>query len=223
MRVGENVRLGDKCEALLLVAFAAEFEGVAEAAVDAFTGVDARLRRHFVRRAFLEDAAETAVEVFGVLADDDEVDVFGLLAGERRFDAGIQANRAKVNVLIEREAEGEEQAALHDAGRYVRVADGAKVDGVELFEGGDAVGGERFAGAEVAFAAPVERFVLEAEAELLRGGVEDFASFGDDFGPGAVAGEKRDLVSFHRLVPAERGIVWRELRVVSCELRGRNA
>ena len=73
----DHVRLGDERELLALgvVALLAELEGVADAAFAAAAGVEGRLRGDFVRRAFVHEALDAAVEVFGVLADDDEVDV----------------------------------------------------------------------------------------------------------------------------------------------------
>ena len=75
----DDVRLGDERELLAfgVVAFFAELEGVADAALAAAAGVEGGLRGDFVRGAFVQEALDAAVEVFGVFADDDEVDVFG--------------------------------------------------------------------------------------------------------------------------------------------------
>ena len=117
--------------AFRVVPLASVLEGPADAPLAAFAGVDGRLRGDFVGRALLEEAADAAVEVFGVLADDDEVDVLGALAGQRRLDAGIELDRAQVDVLIELETQFQQQALFQDARRDVGMPDRAEKDGVE--------------------------------------------------------------------------------------------
>ena len=133
-----------------------QLERIADAALAALAGVDGRLGGDFVRRALVHEAAGAAVQVFGVLADDDEVDVLGPLSLQRRLDAGKQLDGPQVDVLVEAEAQVEQQLAFEDAGRDVGMADGAEQDGVELAKLVEAVGRQGLAGLEVAVAAPVE-------------------------------------------------------------------
>ena len=53
--------------------------------------------------------------------------------------------------------------------------------------------GQRFAGLEVAVAAPVEIGELELDVFELGDGLENLHAFGGDFGPGAVAADDGDL------------------------------
>ncbi len=131
--VGQHVGLGDEREHLLgVVAAARELEGPADAALAALAGVDGRLAGDFVGRVLLQEAADAAIQVFGVLADDDEVDVCRALVAERRLDAGKQLHRPQVDVLIELKSQLEQQAFFEDARRHVGMADRAQIDGVEL-------------------------------------------------------------------------------------------
>ena len=66
-------------------------------------------------------------------------------------------------------------------------------DGVELAELVEAVGGQRFAGFEVAVAAPIEVRELELEVFQLGDGLQDFDAFGGDFRAGAVAADDGDF------------------------------
>ena len=83
--VGQHVRLGDEREHLALgvVPLARELERPADAPLAALAGVDGRLRGDFVGRVLLQQAADAGIHVFGVLADDDEVDVLRALADQR--------------------------------------------------------------------------------------------------------------------------------------------
>ena len=108
----------------------------------------ADLRGDFVGRVLLQEAADAAVQVFGVLADDDEVDVLRSLAGQRGFDAGEQLHRAQIDVLIELEPQLQQQAFFEDAGRHVGMADRAEEHGVEL---------SQFVGAALGSVSPVRR------------------------------------------------------------------
>ena len=50
----------------------------------------------------------------------------------------------------------QQQALFEDAGRHVGMADGAEKYGVELSQFVDAALGQRFAGSQIALAAPIE-------------------------------------------------------------------
>ena len=106
----------------------------------------------------------------------------GPLSCERRLDAGEQLHRAQVDVLVEPKRRSS-SSFFEDAGGDVGMADGAEEDRVELAELVEAVGGERFAGFEVAVAAPVEIGEFELEVLELGDGLENFDAFGGTSGP----------------------------------------
>ena len=173
-----------------------EVEGVADGALGAEARGAGDLRGDLLRRALVLEAAHAGVEALGVLADDDEVDVLRPLVLEGAVDVGVELDRAQVDVLVELEAQAEEDALLQDAGRDVGVADGAEEDGVELAQLVDGAVGERFAGAQVAFAAEVVGGRLVGEAGRVGGGLQDLEAFADDFGACAVAGDYCYSVQF---------------------------
>ena len=182
---------------LLRVALADEVEGVAQAALDLEARVDHLLRGDFVRGAGHDVAAAAGVGAAGVFADDDVVDVLGALVPERRLDAGVELHGAEVDVLVEGEAQLEQEALLEDAGLDAGVADGAEEEGVVLLEGGDLGVVDDLAGLEVAFAAEVVVLELEAESVELGGRLEDLDAFANHFGAGAVAADDADVVLLH--------------------------
>jgi len=190
----EHIGLGDERERLLgAVPLPRVVEGPADAPLAALPRVDRLLHGHLVGRALLEIAADAAVEVFGVFADDDEVDVLRAAAGQRRLHARQQLHRPKVDVLVELEPQLEEQALLQDARRHARVTDRAEEHGVLGAKQVEATFGHDLAGLEVAIAAPVEHLHVVGEAVELRHGVEDLERLGSDFGAGAVTGDRGDL------------------------------
>ena len=77
-------------------------------------------------------AAGTAVQAFGAFTHDHEVDVTRV--GERRRDTLVQLGRTQVHVLVQVEAELEQQAAFQNARLDARIADGAQQDGVGLLD-----------------------------------------------------------------------------------------
>ena len=130
---------------------------------------------------------DAAVQPLGVLAHDDEVDVLRALVLERAVDARVELHRPQVDVLVELEAQPQQDALLEDARRDVRVPDGAEVDGVEpaqLLEDGV---GQDLAGPHVALAAEVE--LREVELDAGPAPSSTFSPSRDDLGAGAVAGE----------------------------------
>ena len=72
----------------------------------------------------------------------------GPLAGQRGFDAGEELDRPEIDVLVEAETQGQEQALFQDAGGDVGMADGAQEDGLEGGQFVDDLLGQDLAGAE---------------------------------------------------------------------------
>ena len=196
MPVGQHVGLGDQGEHLLgVVAVAGELEGPADAALAAFAGVDGRLRGDLVRGVLLQEAADAAVHILGVLADDDEINVLGPLSFERRLDARKKLHRAEVDVLVELEAQLQQQALFEDARarrRDARPHPGTSRRRCELFDGPL---GKDFAGFQIAVTAEVVMFELVLEVFELRDRGQDFQSFGGHFRAGTIATDHRDFQS----------------------------
>ena len=169
MPEGQHVGLGDQRQpfALGVVALLCVFKGPADTALAAFSRVHGCLRGDFVRRVLLQEPAHAAVQVFGVLADDDEVDVFRAFARQRRLDTRVQLDRAEVDVLIQLESQFQQQAFLQDARRDIGMPDGAQVDRVELLQFVDGACRQGLLGAEIAFSAEVVMLQLERKAFLL--------------------------------------------------------
>ena len=105
------------------------------------------LHRHLVRRALLEEAAGAGVDALGVLPHDDEVDLFRPLVLQRRVNIGVELDRAQVDVLIELEAQLEQDPLLEDTRLHVRMADGTQVDGVKAAQVVDRRLGQHLVGA----------------------------------------------------------------------------
>ena len=85
----------------------------------------------------------------------------GPLVLERRLDARVELHRAQVDVLVELEAQPEQDALLEDAGLHVGMADRAEEDRVEAPQ---LLGGalrQHLAGAQIAVAAEIEFATLD--------------------------------------------------------------
>ncbi len=160
--------------------------GVAHDTLDAERGVQADLGRDLVLGAGAQRAAVADVRALGALADDDEVDA--RLAGQRGLHAGEELARAEVDVVVEGEAQLEQQPALQDTGRDARVADGAEQDRVVGLELLQHTVREGLPGAVVAAGAEVVlgRLHLDVRGE---GGAEDLEAFGHHFLADAVTGD----------------------------------
>ena len=109
----------------------------------------------------------------------------------------MEFDGAEVDVLIQFPTELEDDLLFQNPGFDVRMADGAKKDGVIGFEGLHVGTRQRFAGSEIAFAAYVEVAVVQFEIVMLLGNVEDFDRLGNDFRSRAVSWHHRDLVLSH--------------------------
>ena len=104
-----------------------------------------------------------AYSPFRVLAHDHPVEFRAADAAQRAGDAGQDARRAHVGVLVERLADGEPQSPQRDVVGNVGHAGRAEQDGVVAFDQVAAVFGHERAGLLVALRAPVE--VIEGNRE----------------------------------------------------------
>ena len=166
-------------------------ECLADDALRAVRRVDALLGRDLLRRAATQYSAGADVGALGALAIDDEVDLLGALAGERPGDPGVELHRAVVDVVIELEAQGQQDATLEHAGRDARIADRAEQDrvvGAQLLE---QHGRQGLAGAVVEPRAQV--VLLGGDGHVAADGVKDLEGLGHHFGADAVAGDESDV------------------------------
>ena len=107
-------------------------ERIAHDALSAETGVDAHLGGQFVGCADAQGAAVTGVRTFRALADDDEVDALRRngIHVQRTLDAGEQLGRTQVDVVVQFEADAQQQLAFEHSTRHARVADGTEQERV---------------------------------------------------------------------------------------------
>lgn len=95
-------------------------------------------------------------------------------------------------MVVEGEAELEQEAALQDAGRHRGVADGAEQDGVVPLQGVEVGVGEGLTGGVVAPGAEV--VLLGLQLHILReDGGEDLEPFGHDLLADAVTGDHCEI------------------------------
>ena len=143
----------------MLPALHGQLEGVTHHALHTVGGVDGDFGGHLVRGATADRSAGTAVQAFGAFTHDDEIDVTRV--GERRGNALVQLGRTQVHVLVQVEAELEQQAAFQNARLDARIADGAQQDGVGLLDALLFLFREDRAVTQIAFGTEVEMLVIE--------------------------------------------------------------
>ena len=192
-REDEHVRLVHEREALPR-ASGCRVERVAHHALDPVGGVHGDLVRDLGGRADADRAAVADVGALGALTDDDEVDLARV--GERARDARMQHRRAEVHVVVELEAELEQEPALDVRARETRVArhsaDGSEQDRVVLLDRLEVVVGQHVARLEVACGAERERRLREGDLRSGDRRVEGFQRLGDDLWTDAVARNHRE-------------------------------
>ena len=135
-------------------------------------------------------AAVAGVRALGALADDDEVDVGA--AGQRGRGVREELRRTQVDVVVEGEAELQQQPALQHAGRHGRVADRAEQDGVVALEGFELRVGKGLTGAVPALGAEVVLLGLQLHV-LREDGGEDLEALGHDLLADAVTGDHCEI------------------------------
>ena len=196
--VALRVGLGDRGDALLLVAFDGEIEGKAHDAVDAAAGEHGGLDGDFFGLHLVDEAADLGVLALGVLADHDEIDVAAFGPGQRRVHAGIEVGRTHIGVLIEGAPDGQQEAVQRGVVGNFGMSHGAEQDGIAGLEEIDGAGRHHAAPAEVVIRAPVEILEGEGDVVLLRALFQNAFCRWDDFGADTVAGNHRYREGLHR-------------------------
>ncbi len=113
---------------------------------------------------------------------------------ERAVDRFEQADRAEVDVLLERPPDRDEQTPERDVIGHARRPDGAEEDRLVGAQPVQAVVGHHRPGLEVALAAPVVVRPAEPEPVAGAGRLEHALGGGDDLVADAVAGDHGDVV-----------------------------
>ena len=166
-RVALRVALGDDGQQLARTRLR-QLEREAHDAFDAGAGHHRHVGGGLDRMALVHAAADAGVFAFGVLAHDDPVQVVRAAALQRAVDAGQDARRAHVGVLVEALADLQAQAPQRDVVGDVRVAGGAEQDRVLVAQRVQAVVRHHHAVLAEVVAAPVEVLELEAEGAARR-------------------------------------------------------
>jgi hypothetical protein len=161
--VGQHVGLVDQRQVLARPADR-PLEGVADDPLDTEGGVQADLGGHLVRGVAAQHPAGARVGPLGALPDAEHVDVTGL--GERAADAVVEPRRPQVHVVVELEAQLEQQPALEDAAGHGGVADRAEQDRVVPAELVEHRVGQQLAGALPAGGPQVVRGGLHVRGDL---------------------------------------------------------
>jgi len=155
-------------------------ERVPDHPLHAVRRVDALLGGDLMGGAAAQRAAGAGVRPLRALADDHQVDLRS--AGQRRADAGIEAHRPQIDVVVEGKAQGQQQPAFQHPGRHRRIPDRAEQDRVvpaQLLEDRERQG---LPGRVVAAGTEVVLGDLDPGPD----GVEHLAGFSDDLRPDAV-------------------------------------
>ena len=148
-----------------------------------------------VRRAADGPSADADVEVLRVLADHERVQLPAAPGPDRQRNARVAPRGAQIDVLVEVEAQVEQDSPFEDSRTHARVSDSPEQQRVASGHFVDRRIGQNLAGLQVMSRA--ERVVRPFDAEGMSGGrrLDDLPGFRDDLGSDAVSREARDGVS----------------------------
>ncbi len=155
------------------------------------------LKGDLVGRALENKSAGAGIKPLVVFAHDDKINVLRLFAFERAEALVVELDRAQIDVLLQLEAQPEQDALFQNARFDLGMADGAQENRRKLAQLRHDAVGHRFLGAKVAFAPQIVMGVVEFQIEFPAGRVEDLDGLADDFRPGAVAGDNCNRICLH--------------------------
>src|SRR5216683_7119958 len=192
VRKSHSVGLVAHADALVAVQ-ASVFESVADNALDAFAGVHVLLNGDFVRRAFLEEPANSDVETLGVLAKDHQANVFFGPVAQRSEPVVEEFHWASVDVEIELEAQPQQNIG----GMLIRwnagIAQCPEENGVKLVaQHLDGARRQRNAFAQILVRAPIKLGKFQGPPGGRGHGFQHLDRLRSNLRPDAVAGYHRD-------------------------------
>ena len=176
----------------------ASSNAIAHDPLDAGAGEDGGLGGDLIRQAAMRPPAMAGILALAVLAHDHPIQVARPDIAQRRGDAGQDARRADVGVLVEPLADRQPQSPQRDVVGDVGIADGAEIDRVRGAQPGHRVGRHEAAMLAVVVRAPVVVRHLQREAAVARGDrVEHLEPGADHLRANAVGGYRGDAVLGH--------------------------
>ena len=187
MGVGQHVGLGDERQPLFLITFPCQFEGVTQTAFDSRPCGDHELGGDLHVGILVGEASGADVEILCILPHNHEINVFRSLVLQGAVDSLVELHRAQVDVLLELEAELEQQPLLEDSRSDVRMPYGAEIDRIEAAQCFNRALGENLARLQVAFTAEIKFLGTVLKAVFLADRVKNLESLGDDFGAGSIS------------------------------------
>src|SRR5260370_6553940 len=177
----------------LVAVQASVFESVADNALDAFAGVHVLLNGDFVRRAFLEEPANSDIEALGVLAEDHQANVFFGTVPQRSEPVVEEFHWASCDVEIELEAKTQQNIG----GMLIRwnagIAQCPEENGVKFVaEHFDRAGREGHAFAQILVRAPSKLDKFQAPLGRRGHGFQYLDGLRRNLRPDSVAGNHGD-------------------------------
>ena len=172
-----------------------------------------------MRGADANGATVAAVETLGAFAHDNKVDVTGV--GQGAGNTLVVLGGTQVHIVVESEAQLEQQPSLKDAGGDGRVADCAEKNHVVALDGLEILVGEGVAGRMPALRTQIEVGRGVVDALIRQDTVQDFEAFGDDFLADTVARDYCDVQCHGSIFPRpsaprrNRSTTWAVFRVTS--------
>ncbi len=207
---GDAVGLGGRGQVARRAALR-QIEGELEDAVHAGAAHDRFLDHDLALGAAVHAAADAGIFALGVLAHHVEIDRAGrarlaAAVDQRAADAGHQAYRTQVHVLVEAAPELQQRAPQRDmVGHRIGPADRAEKQGIVAAQGVEPAVGQHLAVTRVVVAAgEVEMVALQRKAEPARGGIQHAQPFGHDFLADPVSGNHGDAIRTHGMRSAWR-------------------
>jgi hypothetical protein len=147
-------------------------------------------------------AAHVGILSLIVFPDDEEIDVFRSPVREGSSHTGQQFDGAKIDVLLERPANRDQETPQGDVVGNSRVPNGSEEDRVVRPKKVPPVFGHHPSVLRVIFAVPIELLVPEAEPPVhVSHGVENIFPGGDGFLADPVSGDDRQPDLFHGMRP----------------------
>ena len=185
----EHVGLGDHRQFFSHVAFAGEFKGITQAALNTKSRGHHFLHRHFLGCSLTQKTADAAIQIFRVFADDDEINILRGLSRQRRTHTREQFHGAEIDVLIQIKSQFEQQAFFQNSRGHIGAADGSEINRVILPQVRDFLVGDHELVFEVASAAVRKLRDAIFEAGFLGDFFEASQALVGDFRADAVAAD----------------------------------
>ncbi len=178
---------------MLLLPALRQFKGIAQNPIHAPARKDSFLDDNLAFGSLVKPSADLRIFAFVIFPHDVKIDIFSQAVGQRRADAGQQAHRTQIDILLKMSANGDQQSPQRHMIRHFGVADRSQQNRIKTTQLLKTIIGHHEAMLKIVLASIRKRIELNPKTESTGQILQNPYPLGHHLLADAIARNQRDL------------------------------